>query len=137
MFTFKTRPKAWFFLAALFLVLPLLNGCVTGAQTISPEARWTDDRGLQIQAHGGGILKYGNTYYWFGEDRSGGLDRSKRYVSCYCSTDLAHWRFCNRVVQLSDPENLGWGWVLERPKVYYNAKTRKFVMYAHIDNARY
>jgi hypothetical protein len=54
-------------------------------------------------------------------------------VACYSSTDLARWRFRRQVVKLSDPENLGRNWVLERPKVYYNAKTKKFVMYAHID----
>jgi hypothetical protein len=27
--------------------------------------------------------------------------------------------------------------VLERPKVFYNAKTRKYVMYMHIDDAKY
>lgn len=136
MFIFKIRLKAWVLASALFPFLLLLSGCAT-PQTISPEARWLDNRGEQIQAHGGGILKYGNMYYWFGEDRTQGLDRSKRYVSCYCSTDLAHWKFCNRVVQLSDPEHLGWGWILERPKVFYNARTKKFVMYAHIDNGQY
>ena len=106
-------------------------------QLIRPGAIWLDDRGKPIQAHGGGILKFGDTYYWFGEDRSEGLDRSKRYVACYASTDLAHWTFRNQVVKLADPENLGRGWVLERPKVFYNAPTKKFVMYAHLDDSRY
>jgi hypothetical protein len=57
----------------------------------------------------------------------------KRCVACYSSTNLAQWTFRNQVVQLADPENLGHGWVLERPKVFYNEKTGKFVMYAHID----
>jgi len=38
---------------------------------------------------------------------------------------------------LSDPENLGGHWVLERPKVYYNAKTKTYVMYFHLDDAKY
>jgi hypothetical protein len=41
------------------------------------------------------------------------------------------------VVTLADPENLGRGWILERPKVFYNAATKKFVMYVHIDDGRY
>lgn len=82
-------------------------------------------------------MRLGDTYYWFGEDRTRGLARSNRYVSCYSSTDLAHWTFRNQVVKLADPENLGPGWVLERPKVFYNAPTKKFVMYAHIDDRRY
>jgi len=103
------------------------------AAFLSPGDVWPDDRGLHIQAHGGGILKLDSTYYWFGEDRSQGLDRSQRFVSCYSSTDLVHWTFRNRVIHLADPENFGPGWVLERPKVFYNAKTRQFVMYMHID----
>lgn len=105
--------------------------------TIKPGELWPDDRGNHIQAHGGGILKWEDTYYWFGEDRSQGLDREKRYLSCYSSTDLAHWKYRNQVIHMSDPEHLGPRWVLERPKVFYNAKTRTFVMYAHLDNGNY
>jgi len=109
----------------------------TGPQTIRPGEIWPDDRGQHIQAHGGGILKYGDAYFWFGEDRSQGLSGDKRYVACYSSPDLAHWTFRNRVVQVSDPANLGPGWVLERPKVFFNAPTRKFIMYAHLDDRAY
>ncbi|HWC58402.1 MAG TPA: family 43 glycosylhydrolase [Verrucomicrobiae bacterium] len=108
-----------------------------GPQTIRPGEVWPDNRGQHIQAHGGGILKRGDTYYWFGEDRTQGLSRDKRYVACYSSSDLAHWTFRNQVVALADPENLGRGWVLERPKVFYNAQSNKYVMYAHIDDRRY
>jgi hypothetical protein len=100
---------------------------------IQPGEVWPDDRGQHIQAHGGGILQMGKVYYWFGEDRSMMNARTNRYVSCYSSTNLAQWTFCRQVVCLADPENLGRGWVLERPKVFYNKKTKKFVMYAHID----
>ena len=130
--------SGWVAIAALGIAL-LLAGCRPKAapQTIAPGEVWPDNREQRVQAHGGGILKYRDTYYWFGEDRSEGLDRGKRYVSCYSSTDLAHWTFRNQVVKISDPENLGHGWVLERPKVYYNAPTGKFVLYAHIDDGRY
>jgi hypothetical protein len=58
-------------------------------------------------------------------------------VSCYASKDLATWTFRNQVMQQADPENLGAGWVLERPKVFYNRKTRQYVMYMHIDDRSY
>jgi len=112
---------------------PPAAGASTGPQPINPGEVWPDDRGKHIQAHGGGIVKLGDTYYWFGEERGHGLDPAKRYVSCYSSTDLAHWKFRNQVIQLADPENFGPRWVLERPKVYFNARTKKFVMYMHID----
>jgi hypothetical protein len=104
-----------------------------GPPEIRPGAIWPDNRGQHIQAHGGGVILLGGVYYWFGEDRTRGLDPAKRYVSCYSSKDLMHWTFRNRVIQLADPEGFGPTWVLERPKVFYNAKTRKYVMYMHID----
>ena len=60
---------------------------------IQPGEIWPDDRGQHIQAHGGGILKFGDTYYWFGEDRSQSNARTNRCVACYSSTNLAQWTF--------------------------------------------
>ncbi len=110
--------------AALALAAPV---------TIRPGESWPDDRGRHVQAHGGGIIKLGDTYYWFGEDRSQDNDPGKRYVACYSSMDLAHWTFRNQVIKLADPDNFGPEWVLERPKVFFNAQTKQFVMYMHID----
>jgi hypothetical protein len=118
-------------------LLTLGSRAADGPQTIRPGEKWEDDRGQHVQAHGGGILKRDDTYFWFGEDRTQGLSRDKRYVACYSSTDLAHWKFRHQVVALEAPENLGRGYVLERPKVFYNAPTKKFVMYAHIDDRSY
>lgn len=117
----------------LTLVLSLGTTAFADPQTIKPTAQWPDDRDQHIQAHGGGIIKLGDTYYWFGEDRSRTNDRNKRFVACYSSKDLAHWTFRNQVIKLADPENFGPTWVLERPKVFYNSKTKLFVMYMHID----
>jgi len=104
---------------------------------IKPGAAWLDNRGQQIQAHGGGILRWKTNYYWFGEDRTVGNDPDRRYVACYSSTDLVHWKFRRQVVALADPEHLGPKWILERPKVFYNSRSGKFVMYAHLDNGSY
>jgi hypothetical protein len=103
---------------------------------IKPSEVWLDNRGQQIQAHGGGITYWKGTYYWFGEDRTRTNDPEKRYVACYSSRDLARWKFL-RQIAFSDPENLGAHWVLERPKVFVNPRTHKFVLYAHLDDARY
>lgn len=103
---------------------------------IKPGEVWLDDRGKQIQAHGGGITYWKGVYYWFGEDRTQSNDPDKRYVGCYSSRDLVHWKF-RRQITFSDPENLGAHWVLERPKVFANTRTHKFVLYAHLDDARY
>jgi beta-xylosidase len=87
----------------------------------------------RMEAHGGGIIQLRDTYYWFGEDRTKTNDPHFRYVACYSSRDLSHWQFRNQVVKLGDPENLGPKWVLERPKVFYNTMTHKYVMYVHLD----
>jgi hypothetical protein len=119
------------------VVTVLFCRSVTAAETFKPGEVWPDDRGQHIQAHGGGILKVGGMFYWFGEDRGQTNARGLRCVGCYSSTNLAQWTFRNQVVKLADPEKLGRGWILERPKVFYNAATKKFVMYAHIDNGTY
>jgi len=104
---------------------------------VKPGDPWVDNRGQRIQAHGGGITLWKGTYYWFGEDRTQTNDPEKRYVACYSSKDLVHWRFRRQVVALADPEHLGPHWVLERPKVFASPRTGKFVLYAHLDDAHY
>lgn len=125
--------KVFSFLSAVALACLAPSAASAAPQLIRPTELWPDDRGEHVQAHGGGILKVGDTFYWFGEYRAKDNDPHKRYVGCYASKDLAHWTFHNKVLQLADPENFGPKWVLERPKVFYNAKTKKYVMYMHID----
>ncbi len=124
----------------VFVVIAIILPSVIFSQTqqwINPGEVWPDQNGNHIQAHGGGIIKIGKTYYWYGEERRQGLDSNKRYVSCYASKDLMNWDFKGDVLQLADPENLGRRWVCERPKVFYNTKTKKYVMYLHLDNSNY
>ena len=104
---------------------------------IKPYELWPDDRGEHIQAHGGGIIKLDDTYFWYGEQRGQGLDPEYRYVSCYSSKDLVNWTFRNNVLKMLPPDTLSSNWVLERPKVFYNAKTKKYVMYFHVDDRGY
>lgn len=104
---------------------------------ITPGSVWTDSQGAEIEAHGGGVIRHAGSFFWFGEDRSQGQDPSKRYVSCYTSPDLVHWTKHGDALVLADPEQLGPRWVLERPKVYYAAKTKQFVMYFHLDDSHY
>jgi hypothetical protein len=119
------------------IVLAVTLGSLSAgaADSIRPGALWPDNRGEHIQAHGGGVIKLDETYYWFGEDRARDNERGLRYVSCYSSTNLADWTHRGQVLKLANPENFRPDWVLERPKVFYNARTKKFVMYMHIDGA--
>lgn len=127
--------KLYFFLTVVASLL--VWGNAIAQNIIKPGETWPDDKGNHIQAHGGGIIQLGKYYYWYGEQRRQGLDTNYRYVSCYRSKDLVNWKFMGDALQLSDPEQLGRRWVLERPKVYYNRKTKTYVMYFHLDDAKY
>ncbi|WP_128380608.1 RICIN domain-containing protein [Streptomyces cavernae] len=107
-------------------------GPVQAAQkTITNATQFTDKSGDPLHAHGGGVIKVGKYYYWFGENRN--ADNTFRYVSAYRSTDLKNWKFRNHVLtQATDPELAHAN--IERPKVMYNAATGKFVMWMHKEN---
>jgi beta-xylosidase len=56
-------------------------------------------------------------------------------VSCYSSTDLYNWDYKGVALQVEDHPShlLTRGCKIERPKVIYNKKTKKFVMWWHHD----
>jgi hypothetical protein len=114
---------------------PTDNKKHTRINIIKPFEIWPDEKGNHIQAHGGGIMKIKGTYYWYGEQRGQNLDPNYRYVSCYSSNDLMNWSFRRNVIKMTAPDSLSSTWVLERPKVFFNQKTKKYVMYFHIDVA--
>lgn len=79
-------------------------------------------------------------YWWFGEFRHprGKSDEPVAGISCYSSTDLYAWRNEGLVLPVvrDDPQHeLRSGCVMERPKVVYNRKTGKFVMWFHLELA--
>ena len=105
---------------------------------------WNDTDGQPIHAHGGCILFHEGWYYWYGEDR-----RGRNYVSCYRSRNLTDWEFRNHVLTMDsrmEPYRVrttlqlqsgdGGKVNLERPKVLYNEKAGKFVLWAHFENGK-
>lgn len=96
---------------------------------------WPDDKGVHVNAHGGGMLFHDGKYYWFGEHKSEKTSAALVGVTCYSSSDLVNWT--NEGVALPVSENLRSdivkGCVMERPKVIYNDKTGKFVMWFHLE----
>lgn len=104
---------------------------------------WKDIDGNDIQAHGGCIIEYNNVYYWYGEHK-GRENVPNTYrvdvigISCYSSKNLHNWKY--EGVVLSADNNNEWlseKGVMERPKVIYNEKTDKFVMWMHVDRYDY
>ncbi|UCF00242.1 MAG: family 43 glycosylhydrolase [Planctomycetota bacterium] len=113
-----------------------------------PGVLWYDTSSNVLSSHGGGILKEGNTYYWFGEymdsDPNNVLPVYEGHVThqfvantCYSSIDFVHWTFENNVLTQQASGDLGPGRVVERPKVIYNDLTGQYVMYMHIDSSMY
>ncbi|MFD7687373.1 RICIN domain-containing protein [Streptomyces sp. NPDC059781] len=100
-------------------------------QTIANGTQFTDGPGSPVHAHGGGVLKVGAYYYWFGEHRN--ADNTFRYVDAYRSTDLKNWEFRNHVLTEDSHAELATA-NIERPKVMYNAATGQFVMWMHKEN---
>ncbi|MFZ4778313.1 MAG: glycoside hydrolase family 43 protein [Terrimicrobiaceae bacterium] len=98
---------------------------------------WPDDKGVHINAHGGGVLYHGGAYYWFGEHKVAGDAGNKAQVGvhCYRSTDLYNWTDAGIALPVSaDPaSDIVQGSIIERPKVTYNAATKKFVMWFHLE----
>lgn len=102
-----------------------------------PGEVWLDNNGARINAHGGGILLYDGVYYWFGEHRvgPGGSNPFGIGVHVYSSRDLYNWRDEGAALLLDkDPDSvIHRNCILERPKVLFNAKTGKFVMWFHVE----
>lgn len=106
--------------------------------TINPGELWPDNSGVHINAHGGGVLIEGDTYYWFGEHKTEGKagNRANIGVHCYSSKNLSDWRdegVALSVVEDDPNHDIAKGCILERPKVIYNEATQKYVMWFHLE----
>jgi len=135
------------YLLVVFIVLCLAGK--TRAQYVKGELN--DINGRFVNAHGAGILFFNNMYYLFGEIKKGKTwlvpgQQWEDYrvpaggISCYSSSDLEHWKYMGVALGATTGDttkDLDTGRVIERPKVVYNYKTRKFVMWMHVDKKDY
>jgi hypothetical protein len=124
----------------------------TAAADFRPGKVWLDTAGRPINAHGGGMLFHKGTYYWYGENKEGRTwvpESTKSWdgyrvdvtgIRCYSSKNLFHWQDRGLVLK-AVPDDLAHDLhpskVCERPKVIFNSRTRKFVMWMHIDSEDY
>lgn len=104
--------------------------------TVRSGALWPDTDGRHINAHGGCIVYHDGTYYWYGEHKADSTNNALVGVMCYSSPDLRRWTNRGAVLKV-EPEGSGSdierGCIVERPKVIYNEKTRRFVMWFHLE----
>lgn len=102
-----------------------------------PGEPWPDNKGVHINAHGGGVLFHEGVYYWFGEHKIQGEAGNVAHVGVhvYSSFDLYNWKDEGIALSVSDdPASLiVRDCILERPKVILNARTKKFVMWFHLE----
>ena len=120
------------------LTFLFIASCSNTFNTIKPGEIWQDNKGVHINAHGGGIVFHDGKYYWFGEHKVEGEKGNKAWVGvhCYSSKNLTNWKdegIALEVVKNNPNHDITEGCVLERPKVIYNSKTKKFVMWFHLE----
>lgn len=124
-------------IASLLGCLSLSADPVEKATSFKPGQLWPDDKGVHINAHGGGIYFEKGTYYWFGEHKIEGDAGNVAAVGvhCYSSKDLYNWKDEGIALKVAeDPAHpITKGCILERPKVIYNKKTKKYVMWFHLE----
>lgn len=137
-------------LATMVAVYGRDNHRPDGTSALVQGEQWLDIDGNPINAHGAGMLFHDGIYYLYGEYKVGETVLPEwatwecyrtdvTGVSCYSSKNLRDWKFEGLVLKASeDPgHDLHASKVLERPKVVYNARTGKFVMWAHVESADY
>lgn len=106
--------------------------------TIYNNTFWKDTSGNNIYSQGGGIFKFGDTYYWYGVHYNGADkyaadptkkvdDTSFKSVTCYSSKDLVNWK-CENDVLTSNTKNFGWAYWVGRMGVAYCPKSKKYVL---------
>ena len=118
--------------------------------TINNTRHPVDTEGRILQSHGGHILYHDGFYYLYGEDRRAGLK-----VSVYRSADMQSWEYRGTALSIDSPvvghpltrtdrrlrnpqldpgKTWNIGVTIERPKVIYNEKTGRFVMWMHFED---
>ena len=116
----------------IMLLLFFFSFSACSNSNFTPGKPWFDNNGEVINAHGGGVLKFKDKYYWFGEHKTEGKRGNQAWVGvhCYSSENLYNWKDEGVAFAVSkNPESpVTAGCIIERPKVIYNPKTKKFVM---------
>ncbi|GAB6013329.1 family 43 glycosylhydrolase [Viscerimonas tarda] len=125
--------KRYFLFIFLFIFHPFT--VISKNNSIRPGAVLPDDRGIHVNAHGGGILFHEGKYYWYGEHKGEKSSAAFVGVTCYSSDNLYDWKYEGVALPVSNDKKspIVRGCIIERPKVIYNAKTKKFVMYFHLE----
>ncbi|TCK59247.1 family 43 glycosylhydrolase [Curtobacterium sp. PhB136] len=130
--------------------------------TIRNDEFWKDTDGNPIYSQGGGVFRFGDTYYWYGVKYTGAVkyyenptnlnaDTVFDAITVYSSQDLVHWKFENEVATPETPvyisneqdptpnsfskmDDLGDTSWLGRLGVTYNEHTGKYTIISQMGN---
>jgi beta-xylosidase len=125
-------------LLTIIFTCVLTSASAQALSSISTGELWPDNEGKHINAHGGGVWFHEGKYYWFGEHKTEGKsgNRANVGVGVYSSADLYNWKNEGIALKVADEgsgSEIEKGSIIERPKVIYNAETKKFVMWFHLE----
>jgi hypothetical protein len=134
----RIRGIARAFVAIVFF--GIFSAVCARAAVITNDVFWKDTSGNNLYSQGGGVFKFGSTYYWYGVKYAGAIayaadphgkkeDTTFLAVTCYSSTDLVNWKFENNIITPSTPGLGTPGW-FGRLGVFYNASTSRYVCVA-------
>ncbi|MBO9701394.1 MAG: family 43 glycosylhydrolase [Sporocytophaga sp.] len=125
-----------------FIAFLLVTFSNVYGQKIQNDVFWKDTQGNPIYSQGGGTLKVGNTYYWYGVKYRGAVtyyndpysgkngDIAFQGITCYSSTDLTNWKFEGYALT---PSEINGGWI-GRVGVAYNRTTKKYVLLSQLND---
>jgi hypothetical protein len=122
---------------------PSGDGCASGpvgtfAGALASGITFTDTDGKAVNAHGGGIIQVGSTFYMHGEFfLSTTTDNDFNGFSMYSSTDLATWKNEGIILPQQPSGQLGPKRKGERPHIIKCPATGEFVLYAHAASEDY
>jgi Glycosyl hydrolases family 43 len=111
-------------------------GTLSGA--LATGINFLDTDGQRVDAHGGGIIKVGDTFYLHGEYFSTTTtDDDFNGFSMYSSKDLATWKNEGIILPQQASGELGPNRKGERPHIIKCPSTGEFVLYAHAASEDY
>ena len=122
--------------AVLTVALLALLSSQTAAAEIRNHSIWRDTQGNLIDCHEGGILRVGDTFYWYGRAYKGhktgmyGKEGAKFRcgLNVYSSTDLVNWN-CRGVCLSYPASGFLTAGTWHRPRVLYHSQTGKYVLW--------
>ncbi len=106
-------------------------------KSFKPGELWPDNKGCTSTPTAEAFYSMTAHITGFGEFKTAGQggNTAQVGVSCYSSKDLYRWKNEGIVMRVEDDPSseIAKGCVIERPKVVYNAKTKKFVLWFHLE----